>query len=59
MRKNVILMPARLSLLLTTALLATSTLAHAETGSRMLSQQPQPPDVRLGPLFSAVQKEQF
>lgn len=57
MRKNVILMPARLSLLLTTALLATSTLAHAETGSRMLSQQP--PDVRLGPLFSAVQKAQF
>lgn len=52
-------MPARLSLLLTTALLATSTLAHAETGSRMLSQQPQPPDVRLGPLFSAVQKAQF
>ncbi|WP_427003913.1 alpha,alpha-trehalase TreA [Pantoea eucrina] len=59
MRKNVILMPARLSLLLTTALLATSTLAHAETGSRMLGQQPQPPDVRLGPLFSAVQKAQF
>lgn len=59
MRKNVILMPARLSLLLTTALLATSTLAHAETGSRMLSQPPQPPDVRLGPLFSAVQKAQF
>ena len=33
--------------------------AHADDNSRMLSSQPQPPDVRLGPLFNAVQQAQF
>jgi len=55
----VIFKPVRLSLLLSAALLAPLSLAHADTDSRMLSQQPQPPDVRLGPLFNAVQEAQF
>ncbi|MDL4914053.1 MAG: alpha,alpha-trehalase TreA [Enterobacterales bacterium endosymbiont of Blomia tropicalis] len=38
--------------------LATFT-AHADDSSHMLSNQPQPPDVRLGPLFNAVQQEKF
>ncbi len=38
--------------------LATFT-AHADDSSHMLSNQPQPPDVRLGPLFNAVQQAKF
>lgn len=34
-------------------------IAHADDSSHMLSNQPQPPDVRLGPLFNAVQQEKF
>ena len=58
MIKNVVFTPARLTLLLSAALLSASAV-HAEDNSRMLSAQPQPPDVRLGPLFSAVQQARF
>lgn len=34
-------------------------MAQAADEDRMLSSQPQPPDVRLGPLFNAVQQAQF
>ena len=59
MIKNARLTPARLTLLLSAALLAGTTTAQAEDNSRMLSNQPQPPDVRLGPLFDAVQQAKF
>ncbi len=41
--------------LLLTAALAASFSLQAEESQRMLSSNPQPPDVRLGPLFHAVQ----
>jgi len=59
MIKNAVFTPARLTFLLSAALLAGATAAHADDQSRMLSNQPQPPDVRLGPLFNAVQQAKF
>lgn len=41
--------------LLLTAAFATSLPLHAEDSQRMLNSSPQPPDVRLGPLYHAVQ----
>ena len=41
--------------LLLTAALAASFSLQPEESQRMLSSNPQPPDVRLGPLFHAVQ----
>ncbi len=46
-------------LLLTLLLSVPAFTAHADDNSRMLSNQPQPPDVRLGPLFNAVQQAKF
>ncbi|WP_312242953.1 alpha,alpha-trehalase TreA [Pantoea sp.] len=46
-------------LLLAALLSAPAIVAQAADENRMLSSQPQPPDVRLGPLFSAVQQAQF
>lgn len=46
--------------LLFTGVLAGITLpAHAEDDQRMLTSAPQPPDVRLGPLYHAVQSAKF
>lgn len=59
MIKNVKFTPAPLTFLLSAALLASASVAHAEDTSRMLSSQPQPPDIRLGPLFNAVQQAKF
>ena len=59
MIKNAVFTPARLTFLLSAALLAGASAAHADDQSRMLSNQPQPPDVRLGPLFNAVQQAKF
>jgi len=59
MIRNVVFTPARLAFLLSAALLTGATAAQAEDSSRMLNSQPQPPDVRLGPLFEAVQKAKF
>ncbi|HAU5565011.1 TPA: alpha,alpha-trehalase TreA [Serratia fonticola] len=59
MIKNVKFTPAPLTLLLSAALLAGASVAQAEDTSRMLSSQPQPPDIRLGPLFNAVQQAKF
>ena len=59
MIKNAVFTPARLTFLLSAALLAAASAAHADDQSRMLSNQPQPPDVRLGPLFNAVQQAKF
>ncbi|WNN46530.1 alpha,alpha-trehalase TreA [Winslowiella toletana] len=43
-----------------TGVLAGMTLpAHAEDDQRMLTSAPQPPDVRLGPLYHAVQSAKF
>ena len=46
-------------LLLTLLLSVPAFTVHADDNSRMLSNQPQPPDVRLGPLFNAVQQAKF
>ncbi|ADU68874.1 alpha,alpha-trehalase TreA [Pantoea sp. At-9b] len=59
MIKNVVFTPGHLRLLLSTALLMGSAVAHAEDNGRMLNNPPQPPDVRLGPLFNAVQQAKF
>ncbi|KGT93210.1 alpha,alpha-trehalase TreA [Enterobacter cancerogenus] len=59
MIKNVKFTPAPLTFLLSAALLASASVAQAEDTSRMLSSQPQPPDIRLGPLFNAVQQAKF
>ena len=59
MIKNVVFTPTRLTFLLSAALLAASASAQAEDTSRMLSSQPQPPDIRLGPLYEAVQQAKF
>ncbi|MFC7776922.1 alpha,alpha-trehalase [Pantoea sp. AG1095] len=59
MIKNAVFTPARLTFLLSAALLAGASAAHADDQNRMLSNQPQPPDVRLGPLFNAVQQAKF
>nr|WP_310617974.1 alpha,alpha-trehalase TreA [Pantoea cypripedii] len=59
MIKNVVFTPGHLRLLLSTALLMGSVVAGAADNNRMLSSQPQPPDVRLGPLFNAVQQAKF
>ncbi|KAA5984548.1 trehalase family glycosidase, partial [Pantoea sp. M_5] len=45
--------------LLTLLLSVPAFTAHADDNSRMLNNQPQPPDVRLGPLFNAVQQAKF
>ncbi|MDO6408039.1 alpha,alpha-trehalase TreA [Pantoea phytobeneficialis] len=59
MIKNVVFTSGHLRLLLSTALLMGSAVAHAEDNGRMLNNQPQPPDIRLGPLFNAVQQAKF
>lgn len=59
MIKNAVFTPALLTFLLSAALLAGASAAHADDQNRMLSNQPQPPDVRLGPLFNAVQQAKF
>ena len=41
--------------LLLAGIVAASCTAQAEDNQRMLSSNPQPPDVRLGPLYHAVQ----
>lgn len=46
-------------LLLTLLLSVPAFTVHADDTSRMLNNQPQPPDVRLGPLFNAVQQAKF
>lgn len=46
-------------LIVAALLAAPAMLAQAADNDRMLSSQPQPPDVRLGPLFDAVQRAQF
>ncbi|WP_130834815.1 alpha,alpha-trehalase TreA [[Erwinia] mediterraneensis] len=46
-------------LFLAALLTAPAMMAQAADNDRMLSSQPQPPDVRLGPLFHAVQQAQF
>ena len=45
--------------LLTLLLSVPAFTAQADDNSRMLNNQPQPPDVRLGPLFNAVQQAKF
>jgi len=45
--------------LLTLLLSVPAFTTHADDNSRMLNNQPQPPDVRLGPLFNAVQQAKF
>jgi len=53
--KGALLLP-----LMFTGVLAGMTLpAHAEDDQRMLTSAPQPPDVRLGPLYHAVQSAKF
>ncbi|WP_416412694.1 alpha,alpha-trehalase TreA [Pantoea sp. App145] len=59
MIKNVVFTPGHFRLLLSTALLMGAVTAGAADNNRMLSSQPQPPDVRLGPLFNAVQQAKF
>ncbi|MFH8134281.1 alpha,alpha-trehalase TreA [Pantoea osteomyelitidis] len=46
-------------LVLAALLAAPALMAQAADEDRMLNSQPQPPDVRLGPLFNAVQQAQF
>ncbi|MFS2223924.1 alpha,alpha-trehalase TreA [Pantoea sp. B65] len=46
-------------LILSGALFGVTLPAHAEETQRMLSNVPQPPDVRLGPLYHAVQSAKF
>lgn len=59
MIKKVVLAPPSLTLLLSAALLAGSVAAHAENNGDILSHQPQPPDILLGPLFNTVQLAKF
>lgn len=53
--KGALLLP----LMFTGALVGAAIPAHAEDNQRMLSSAPQPPDVRLGPLYHAVQSAKF
>ncbi|WP_313652162.1 alpha,alpha-trehalase TreA [Pantoea sp.] len=45
--------------LLTLLLSVPAFTVQADDSSRMLNNQPQPPDIRLGPLFNAVQQAKF
>ena len=59
MIKNVVFTPTRLTFLLSAALLAASASSQAEDTSRMISSQPQPPDIRFVPLYEAVHQAKF
>ncbi|KOC91978.1 trehalase [Winslowiella iniecta] len=53
--KGALLLP----LMFTGALAGITLPAHAEEDQRMLTSAPQPPDVRLGPLYHAIQSAKF